>query len=281
MMRSESCQQKDRHDSCSRKISAKVRELLSRNARHGGWDGESRASLVAEVNTMTQAVIVSTARTPIGRAYRGALNDIRSPTLMAHAIRHAVKRAGIEGDEVDDVIIGTVLAAGSAGMNVARNALLAAGLPETVAGQTMDRQCASGLMAIATAAKQIAVDGMQITVAGGQENISGLQTPYIEWTRREIDENVRAVSPAAYMPMLETAEFVARKYGISREAQDRYALESQQRTAAAQRDGRFDAELVPISATMVIRDKETGSVSHREVTLEKDEGNRSRSSAAG
>jgi acetyl-CoA C-acetyltransferase len=230
---------------------------------------------------MTQAVIVSTARTPIGRAYRGALNDIRSPTLMAHAIRHAVKRAGIEGDEVDDVIIGTVLAAGSAGMNVARNALLAAGLPETVAGQTMDRQCASGLMAIATAAKQIAVDGMQITVAGGQENISGLQTPYIEWTRREIDENVRAVSPAAYMPMLETAEFVARKYGISREAQDRYALESQQRTAAAQRDGRFDAELVPISATMVIRDKETGSVSHREVTLEKDEGNRSRSSAAG
>jgi acetyl-CoA acetyltransferase family protein len=223
---------------------------------------------------MTRAVIVSTARTPIGRAYRGALNDIRSPTLMAHAIRHAVKRAGIEGDEVDDVIIGTVLAAGSAGMNVARNALLAAGLPETVAGQTMDRQCASGLMAIATAAKQIAVDGMQITVAGGQENISGLQTPYIEWTRREIDENVTAASPAAYMPMLETAEFVARKYGISREAQDRYALESQQRTAAAQRDGRFDAELVPISATMVIRDKETGSVSHREVTLEKDEGNR-------
>jgi acetyl-CoA acetyltransferase family protein len=223
---------------------------------------------------MTHAVIVSTARTPIGRAYRGALNDIRSPTLMAHAIRHAVERAGIEGGEVDDVVIGTVLAAGSAGMNVARNALLAAGLPETVAGQTMDRQCSSGLMAIATAAKQIAVDGMQIAVAGGQENISGLQTPYMEWTRREIDTNVTAASPTAYMPMLETAEFVARKYGVPREAQDRYALESQQRTAAAQRDGRFDNELVPITGTMVIRDKDTGSVSHREVTLEKDEGNR-------
>jgi acetyl-CoA C-acetyltransferase len=223
---------------------------------------------------MTHAVIVSTARTPIGRAYRGALNDMRSPTLMAHAIRHAVERAGIEGGEVDDVVIGTVLAAGSAGMNVARNALLAAGLPETVAGQTMDRQCSSGLMAIATAAKQIAVDGMQIAVAGGQENISGLQTPYMEWTRREIDTNVTAASPSAYMPMLETAEFVARKYEVSREAQDRYALESQQRTAAAQRDGRFDTEIVPISATMVFRDRDTGSVSHREVTLEKDEGNR-------
>jgi acetyl-CoA C-acetyltransferase len=223
---------------------------------------------------MTHAVIVSTARTPIGRAYRGALNDIRSPTLMAHAIRHAVERAGIEAAEVDDVVIGTVLAAGSAGMNLARNALLAAGLPVTVAGQTVDRQCASGLMAIATAAKQIAVDGMQITVAGGQENISSLQAPYMEWARLEIDMNVTAACPAAYMPMLETAEFVARKYSVSRESQDRYALESQQRTAAAQRDGRFDTELVPIGATMVIRDKDTGLVSHREVTLAKDEGNR-------
>jgi len=223
---------------------------------------------------MTQAVIVSTARTPIGRAYRGALNDIRSPTLMAHAIRHAVERAGIQGGEVDDVVIGTVLAAGSAGMNLARNALLAAGLPVTVAGQTMDRQCASGLMAVATAAKQIAVDGMQIVVAGGQENISSLQTPYMEWVRREVDINVTAAAPAAYMPMLETAEFVARKYAVSRETQDRYALESQRRTALAQRNGRFDAELVPIIATMAVRDQHTGLVSHREVTLAKDEGNR-------
>jgi acetyl-CoA acetyltransferase family protein len=193
---------------------------------------------------------------------------------MAHAIRHAVQRAGIDGGEIDDVVIGTVLAAGSAGFNLARNALLAAGLPQTVSGQTVDRQCSSGLMAIATAAKQIAVDGMQVVVAGGQENISGLQTPYMEWMRRENDGNVTATAPAAYMPMLETAEFVARKYGVTREAQDQYALESQQRTAAAQRDGRFEAELVPICATMLIRDKDNGSVCHQEVTLEKDEGSR-------
>ena len=223
---------------------------------------------------MTDAVIVATARTPIGRAYRGALNDIRSPTLMAHAIRHAVERARVAAAEVDDVVIGTVLSAGSAGMNLARNALLAAGLPTSVAGQTLDRQCASGLMAIATAAKQVVVDGMQVVVAGGQENISGLQTPYMEWTRREMDPNVTAAAPAAYMPMLETAEYVARKYRISREAQDRYALESQQRTAAAQHDGRFAAEIVPITATMVVRDRETQAVTHRTVTLTKDEGNR-------
>ena len=223
---------------------------------------------------MSAAVIVSTARTPIGRAYRGALNDIRSPTLMAHAIRHAVARAGVDGAEIDDVVIGTVLAAGTAGMNLARNALLAAGLPDSVAGQTMDRQCASGLMAIATAAKQIAVDGMRIVVAGGQENISGVQTPYFDWVRREMDANVVAAAPTAYMPMLETAEFVARKYGISRTTQDRYALQSQQRTAAAQRAGRFDAEIVPINATMSVTDKATQVVSRRVVTLSKDEGNR-------
>ncbi|MDH4071833.1 MAG: acetyl-CoA C-acyltransferase [Gammaproteobacteria bacterium] len=223
---------------------------------------------------MTQAVIVSTARTPIGRAYRGALNDIRSPTLMAHSIRHAVLRAGVDPAEIDDVVIGTVLGGGSAGMNLARNALLAAGLPVTVAGQTLDRQCSSGLMAIATAAKQIAIDGMQVIVAGGQDNISALQTPYMEWAGREKDDNVLAAAPAAYMPMLQTAEFVAKKYAISREAQDEYALESQRRTAAAQRAGRFDAEIVPITATMAVTDKDTGAISHRTVTLAKDEGNR-------
>ena len=230
---------------------------------------------------MTQAVIVATARSPIGRAYRGALNDIRSPTLMAHSIRHAVARAGIDPAEVDDVVIGTVLAGGSAGMNLARNALLAAGLPVTVSGQTLDRQCSSGLMAIATAAKQIAIDGMQVVVAGGQENISALQAPYMEWAAREKDENVLAAAPAAYMPMLQTAEFVARKYSISREVQDEYSLESQRRTAQGQREGRFDAEIVPITATMAVKDKVTGALSHETVTLAKDEGNRPDTTLAG
>jgi acetyl-CoA acetyltransferase family protein len=223
---------------------------------------------------MTAAVIVSTARSPIGRAYRGALNNIRSPTLMAHALRHAVARSGVDPAEIDDVVIGTVLAAGSAGMNVARNALLAAGLPDTVAGQTLDRQCSSGLMAIATAAKQIVVDGMQVVAAGGQENISGIQTPYMEWVQREHDVAVTTASPAAYMPMLQTAEHVARKYAVSRETQDHYALESQRRTAAAQREGRFDAEIVPIAASMATKDKDSGVVTYREVTLAQDEGNR-------
>jgi acetyl-CoA acetyltransferase family protein len=230
---------------------------------------------------MTHAVIVSTARTPIGRAYRGALNDIRSPTLMAHSIRHAVARAGVDPAEIDDVVIGTVLSGGSAGMNLARNALLAAGLPVTVAGQTLDRQCSSGLMAIATAAKQIAIDGMQVVVAGGQENISALQTPYMEWAGREKDDNVLAAAPAAYMPMLQTAEFVAKKYAVSREAQDEYSLESQRRTAEAQREGRFDAEIVPITATMVLTDKATGAISRKTVTLAKDEGNRPDTTLAG
>jgi acetyl-CoA acetyltransferase family protein len=223
---------------------------------------------------MTAAVIVSTARSPIGRAYRGALNNIRSPTLMAHALRHAVTRSGVDPAEIDDVVIGTVLAAGSAGMNVARNALLAAGLPDTVAGQTLDRQCSSGLMAIATAAKQIVVDGMQVVAAGGQENISGIQTPYMDWVQREHDVAVTSASPDAYMPMLQTAEHVARKYAVSRETQDHYALESQRRTAAAQREGRFDAEIVPIAASMATKDKDSGVVTYREVTLAQDEGNR-------
>lgn len=223
---------------------------------------------------MTDALIVSTARTPIGRAYRGSLNNILSPTLMGHAIRHAVARTGVEGEAIDDVVIGTVLAAGSAGMNLARNALLAANLPVSVAGQTLDRQCSSGLMAIATAAKQIIVDGMNVVVAGGQENISGLQTPYLDWVRREQDPTVLAAAPDAYLPMLQTAEYVASRYRISREAQDRYALSSQQRTAAAQAAGRFDAEIVPIDATMTVTDKTTGAVTHRKVTLSRDEGNR-------
>ena len=223
---------------------------------------------------MREAVIVSTARTPIGRAFKGAFNHTKSPTLMGHAIRHAVERAGVEGAEVEDVIIGSVLTAGTAGMNVARHALLAAGLPMSVAGQTMDRQCASGLMAIATAAKQVMVDGMDVVVAGGQENISAVQNAYMKWAAAEADPAVNAQAAHAYMPMLQTAEFVAKKYGISREAQDRYALESQQRTATAQQAGRLNAEIVPMTTQMAVMDKATEHVSYREVKLESDEGNR-------
>lgn len=223
---------------------------------------------------MREAVIVSTARTPIGRAFKGALNNIKSPTLQAHAIQHAVARAGIEAAEVEDVVIGSVLTMGTAGMNVARLASLAAGLPDTVAGQTIDRQCSSGLMAIATAAKQIIVDGMQVTVAGGQENISAVQQPYFDAIVAAVDENVTAHAEHAYMPMLLTAENVAKKFGISRDSQDEYALSSQMRTAQAQAEGKFDEEIVPITATQALVDRDTKAVSYQQVTLEKDEGNR-------
>lgn len=223
---------------------------------------------------MKEAVIVSTARTGIGRAFRGALNDTKSPTMMGHVIAKAVERAGVDGAEIDDAVIGTVLAAGTAGLNVARNSVFAAGLPVSVPAQTMDRQCASGLMAVATAAKQIIVDGMKIVIAGGQDNISGVQGPYFDGVMATKDPNVEALVPNAYMPMLKTAEFVAEKYNISREAQDEYALLSQQRTAAAQKAGRFDAEIVPFTTKMKVKDKETGAVSYPEITLDRDEGNR-------
>ena len=229
---------------------------------------------------MREAVIVSTARTGIGRAFRGSLNITKSPTLMAHAIAHAVQRAGIDGAEIDDVVIGTVLAAGTAGMNLARNAGFAAGLPASVAAQTLDRQCSSGLMAIATAAKQIIVDGQQIAIGGGQESVSLVQNPYFDWVSKERDPNVVAKAEHAYMPMLQTAEYVAKKYNISREAQDAYAAESQRRTAAAQEAGLFDDEIVPFTTTMAVADKATGAISQREVTLAKDEGNRPETSVA-
>jgi len=223
---------------------------------------------------MKEAVIVSTARTGIGRAYRGSLNNIKSPSLLGHVIGHAVQRAGIDGAEVDDVVIGTVLTSGTAGMNLARNAALAAGLPVTASGQTMDRQCASGLMAIATAAKQVMVDGMQVVVAGGHENITAEQKNYFEGVMAARDAALEARVPHAYMPMLQTAEFVARKYGVARHAQDLYALQSQQRTALAQQQGRFDREILPITAQMAVADKATGAISYREVVLSRDEGNR-------
>ena len=223
---------------------------------------------------MKEAVIVSTARTGIARAFRGSLNQTKSPSLMGHVIRHAVQRAGIEGAEVEDVVVGAVLTTGTAGMNLARNAALAAGLPVTVPGQTMDRQCASGLMAIATAAKQVMVDGMQVVVAGGQENITAEQKFYFDSVMAATDPQLVAQAPHAYMPMLQTAEFVARKYGISREAQDLYALASQQRTGLAQQQGRFNAEIVPFATRMAVADKATGVVSLSDVVLARDEGNR-------
>jgi len=223
---------------------------------------------------MREAVVVSTARTGIGRAYKGALNSTKSPSMLGYVAACAIQRAGIEGAEVQDAVFGTVLAAGTAGMNVARNAVLAAGLPVTVAAQTIDRQCASGLMAIATAAKQIIVDGMDIVTAGGQENISAVQKTYFEWASTETDPRVVAHAQHAYMPMLRTAEFVAAKYGISREAQDLYALESQRRTDLAQRQGRFADEVVPFETTMMVTDKATGEVQRRQVVLDRDEGNR-------
>lgn len=223
---------------------------------------------------MREAVIVSTARTPIGVAFKGALNNIKSPTMMGHAIQHAVERAGVDPGTIEDVVIGSVLTAGTAGMNVARLSALAAGLPNTVAGQTIDRQCSSGLMAIATAAKQVIVDGQNVSVAGGQENISTLQNAYLKWAGDEKDPNVIDQSEHAYMPMLMTAENVARTYGISRDAQDEYAALSQGRTARAQAAGAFEDEIVPITAIKRVKNRETGEETLEEVTLSKDEGNR-------
>ncbi len=230
---------------------------------------------------MKDAVIVSTARTPIGVAFKGSLNNIKSPTMAGHAIRHAVDRADIDGEEVDDVVIGAVLTAGTAGMNVGRLSALAAGLPVSVPGQTVDRQCSSGLMAIAIAASQIIVDGMDVVVAGGQDNISAVQSQYFPWVIEQADANVALQAQHAYMPMLQTAEFVVDKYGISREAQDEYALQSQQRTAAGQEAGAFDDEIVPITATCAIKDRDSGEISYAETTLEKDEGNRPQTTLEG
>ena len=223
---------------------------------------------------MREAVIVSTARTPIGKAYRGALNNIKSPTLTAHAIRHAVERAGLEGRQIEDVVIGVAMPAGTAGRNLARAAALAAGLGETVPGLVVERQCSSGLVAIATAAKQIIVDGMDIVVGGGSENVSALTPSYVDHAVREKDDNVIAASPHAYTPMLQTAEIVAKRYGISRDAQDAFAVLSQQRAAAAALAGRFVAEIVPIDTQMAVVDRETKAVSYRSVRLEQDEGPR-------
>ncbi len=229
---------------------------------------------------MREAVIVSTARTPIGRAYRGAFNDLEAPTLAGIPIAAAVQRAGVDSLEVEDVIMGCAMGQGTQFPNIGRLAALSAGLDVTVPGMTIDRQCSSGMMAIATAAKQVVQDGMDVVVGGGVESISLVQNEHMN-TYRTVDPQLIAKHPDAYMPMLKTAEVVAERYGISREQQDAYALQSQQRTAAAQGAGRLDDEVVPVTATKIVKDRETGETSKQEVTLAKDEGNRPETTAEG
>ncbi len=222
---------------------------------------------------MREAVIISTARTPIGKANRGAFNNTQAQELGGHAISNAVARANIDPAQIEDVIMGCAMQQGSSGSNVARQALLRAGLPITVPGMTMDRQCSSGLMAIATAAKQIMFDGMQIAIGGGLESISLVQNDKMN-TYRTRDPFLVQNLPQTYMSMLETAEIVAERYGISRAAQDDYALQSQQRTALAQQEGRVSTEIAPITTTMLVTDKATGVTTEKIVTLSLDEGNR-------
>lgn len=225
---------------------------------------------------MRDAVIVSTARTPIGKAYRGAFNAMPSPTLAAKAITAAVERAGVAPDEIDDCILGSALPQGYQ-QTIGRTAALRAGLPHTVSGMTVDRQCGSGLMAIAIAAKQIIVDRMDVVLAGGVESISTVQT---EQLRIDTDPDLLEIAPDVYLPMVDTAEVVSRRYGISRERQDAYALQSQQRTAAGQLAGKFDDEIVSVNAVMKVKDKATGEVTEKNVTLTKDEGNRPQTALA-
>lgn len=230
---------------------------------------------------MQDAVIVSTARTPIAKAFRGAFNDFKAPSMSAVAIRAAVERAAIEPGEIDDLVLGTAMQSGTAATNLARLSALAAGLPLSVSGQTIDRQCASGLMAISIAAKEIMVDGMQVAIGAGQEQISLVQNAHMQAAAAEQDASVVRMAEHAYMPMLLTAEIVAKRYGISREAQDAYSLQSQQRTAAAQAAGLFADEVVPVSVRKKVVDKLSGAISYQDVHLSPDEGNRPQTTLAG
>ena len=229
---------------------------------------------------MKEVVIVSTARTPIGRAYRGAFNNTDSPTLGGHVLAEAVRRAGIDSGEVEDVVMGCALTQGSSGMNIGRLATLAAGFPASVSGMTVDRQCSSGMYAISIAANMIRNEGLSVAVAAGLDQVSLVQNEKMNLFRLG-DANVIKMSPHAYMPMLNTAEVVAKRYNISREQQDEYALQSQQRTAAAQASGKFDLEIAPLATTMTVVSKETKEVSYQNVTLTRDEGNRADTSLEG
>jgi acetyl-CoA acetyltransferase family protein len=229
---------------------------------------------------MTQAVIVSTARTPIGKAYRGAFNNTEGATLLGHAIEHAVKRAGVDGAEIEDVVMGAAMQQGATGGNIARKAALRAGLPVSVAGTTIDRQCASGLQAIALAARSVIYDGVEIAVAGGGESISLVQNEHMN-TFHAVDPALKAIKGDVYMAMLDTAEVVSKRYGISRERQDEYSLESQRRTAAAQQGGRFKDEIAPMTTKMAVADKVTKEISFKDITLSQDEGPRPETTAEG
>jgi len=220
-----------------------------------------------------EAVIVATARTPIGRAYRGAFNDTDATTLGGHVVAEAVRRAGVDPGEVEDVVFGCAVQQGTTGQNIARFAALRAGLPDTVPGMTIDRACSSGLMAVAAAARHIIVDGAPVTVGGGIESVSLVMNERINYDRIG-DPWQREHYPEMATSMIETAEIVAERYGVGREAQDAYALQSQQRTARAQVEGRYDAEMAPLTTRMRVQDKATGVVSEQEVTLRLDEGNR-------
>jgi acetyl-CoA C-acetyltransferase len=222
---------------------------------------------------MREAVIVAAARTPIGKAYRGAFNNTTGPTLGSFAIKAAVERAGVDPGEIDDVVMGAALQQGTTGSNIARAAALRAGLPNTVSGMSLDRQCSSGLMAVATAAKYIINDGAPIAIGGGLESISLVQNDKINRFRAR-DEWLAEHVPELQTSMIETAEIVAERYKVSREQQDEYALQSQQRTAQAQSDGRFKSEIVAVTTVMQVQNRETGEISEREITLDKDEGNR-------
>ncbi|MFT6274665.1 MAG: acetyl-CoA C-acetyltransferase [Halioglobus sp.] len=220
---------------------------------------------------MKEAVIVSTARTPIGKAYRGGYNNLGSATLGAASVEEAVRRAGIDPSRIEDVIMGSALQQGAQGSNIARQIALRAGLPVTVSGMTLDRQCSSGLMAVATAAKQVMYDGMDVVVGGGLESISLVQNEHMN-LHRMVDEELMAIEPNIFMPMLQTAEVVADRYNVSREAMDEYGAQSQARTAAAYDAGKFDDELVSVTCKRTIWNKETGEASEAEATVSRDEG---------
>ena len=221
---------------------------------------------------MDRAVIVSTARTPIGKAGRGAFNNTHGATLGGHVIKHAVARAGIDPAEVEDVVFGCGMPEGATGKNIARMSVIRAGLPVTTGGTTINRLCASGLQAIAVAANRVVMDGVPVAVGGGMESISLVRDNAMKNEAKE--DWLMEHKPEMWIPMIDTADIVAERYNISREAQDEYALESQMRTVAAQQAGRFDDEIVPLTTKMLVKDKETGEVSEKEVTLEQDEGNR-------
>lgn len=229
---------------------------------------------------MREAVIVSTARTPIGRAYKGAFNDTHGATLGGHVVAEAARRAGLAPNEIEDVVLGCALQQGATGQNIARQSAIRAGLAVTTAGTTVDRQCGSGLQAIAIASARVAQDGVPVMAAGGLESISLVQNDQMNRFRIAEDWLV-AHKPDIYMAMIDTAEVVAQRYQITRDSQDAYALESQRRTAAAQEAGRFDTEIVPLEAEMLVQDKATGEISRVSKRLAKDEGNRPDTNAAG